>query len=160
MIASLATGARVLGEPAYANAAGRAVDFIFDNMLDSGGRLLHRYRDGEAAIPGNLDDYTFLIHGLLELYETTFEVDYLKKALALNGHLLKHFWDNKNGGFYFTADDGESLLIRQKEIYDGAIPSGNSIAMLNLLRLGRITADSSLEAKAVANRSCFCGGRK
>ena len=69
--------------------------------------------------------------------------------------MLEHFWDNQNGGFYFTADDGESLLIRQKEIYDGAIPSGNSIAMLNLLRLGRITADSSLEEKAAAIGRAF-----
>jgi uncharacterized protein YyaL (SSP411 family) len=148
MIAALAKGARVLGEPVYASAAERAADFIFGNMLNAGGRLLHRYRDGEAAIPGNLDDHTFLIYGLLELYETTFKVDYLKKALTLNGYLLEHFWDNKYGGFYFTADDGEGLLVRQKEIYDGAVPSGNSIAMFNLLRLGRITADSSLEEKA------------
>jgi uncharacterized protein YyaL (SSP411 family) len=155
MIATLAKGARVLDEPAYADAAVRAADFIFNKMLDSEGRLLHRYRDGEAAIPGHLDDYTFLIHGLLELYETTFEVNYLEKALILNSYLLDHFWDGKNGGFYFTADDGEGLLVRQKEIYDGAIPSGNSIAMLNLLRLGRITANSSLEEKAAAIGRAF-----
>lgn len=148
MVAAMARGARVLGEPEYASAAKRAVDFIFSNMLVSDGHLLHRYRDGEAAIPAHLDDYTFLIHGMLELYETTFEVDYLKKALILNEYLLDHFWDKENGGFYFTADDGEALLIRQKEIYDGAIPSGNSIAMLNLLRLGRITANPDLEEKA------------
>jgi hypothetical protein len=148
MVAALAKGARVLNEPKYASAAKRAVGFILDNMLASDGRLLHRYRDGEAAIPAYLDDYAFLIHGMLELYETTFEVDYLKKALRLNGYLLEHFWDDKNGGFYFTADDGESLLIRQKEIYDGAIPSGNSVAMLNLLRLGRVTGNSGLEQKA------------
>ena len=148
MVAALATGARVLTEPRYASAAKRAVGFILDNMLASDGRLLHRYRDGEAALPAHLDDYAFLIHGMLELYETTFEVDYLEKALRLNEYLLEHFWDDKNGGFYFTADDGEGLLIRQKEIYDGAIPSGNSIAMLNLLRLGRMTANSGLEQKA------------
>ena len=85
---------------------------------------------------------------MLELYETTFDVDYLKNALKLNEYLIKHFWDDKNGGFFFTSDDGESLLVRQKEIYDGAIPSGNSIAMLNLLRLGRMTANSELEQKA------------
>jgi len=148
MVAAMARGARILDEPGYASAAKRAVDFIFSNMLDSDEHLLHRYRDGEAAIPAHLDDYTFLIHGMLELYETTFEVDYLKKALSLNEYLLDHFWDKENGGFYFTADDGEALLIRQKEIYDGAIPSGNSIAMLNLLRLGRITANPDLEEKA------------
>jgi uncharacterized protein YyaL (SSP411 family) len=157
MIAALAKGARVLDEPAYADAARRAVDFIFGKMIDSEGRLLHRYRDGEAAIPGHLDDYAFLIHGLFELYETTFNVTYLEKALTLNAYLLEHFWDGKNGGFYFTADDGEGLLVRQKEIYDGAIPSGNSIAMLNLLRLGRITASSSLEEKAAGIGRAFVG---
>ena len=83
-----------------------------------------------------MDDYAFMIFGLLELYETTFETDYLEKALDFNQILLDHYWDNVNGGFFFTADDGETLLIRKKEIYDGAIPSGNSISMLNLLRLG------------------------
>ena len=157
MIAALAQGARALDEPGYATAAGRAVDFIFDRMLAADGRLWHRYRDGEAAVPGHLDDYAFLIHGLLELYETTFEVDYLKKALGLNEHLLKHFQDDKNGGFYFTADDGEGLLVRQKEVYDGAVPSGNSIAMLDLLRLGRITADPGLEEKAAGIGRAFSG---
>jgi uncharacterized protein YyaL (SSP411 family) len=148
MVAALARGARALDEPVYASAAKRGLDFILGNMLTSDGRLFHRYRDGEAAVSGHLDDYAFLIHGLLELYETTFEVDFLKKAIGLNEHLMEHFWDDKNGGFYFTADDGEVLLVRQKEIYDGAIPSGNSIAMMNLLRLGRVTANSSLEEKA------------
>jgi len=148
MIAALAKGARILDEPGYTSAAKRAVDFILDKILTSEGRLLHRYRDGEAALPAHIDDYVFLIHGLLELHETTFEVGYLRKALMLNDHLLKHFWDEKNGGFYFTADDTEDLLVRQKDIYDGAIPSGNSIAMLNLLRLARITANSDLEEKA------------
>ena len=74
---------------------------------------------------------------MLELYETNFDIDYLKKALKFNEDLLEQFWDDKNGGFYFSADDDEDLLIRLKEIYDGAIPYGNSIAMLNLIRLGR-----------------------
>jgi uncharacterized protein YyaL (SSP411 family) len=155
MIAALAKGSRALDEPEYARAAANAIEFIFDKMLDSNGQLLHRYREGEAVVPGHLDDYAFLIHGLIELYETTFEVDYLKKALVLNGYLLDHFWDDKNGGFYFTADDGEGLLIRQKEIYDGAIPSGNSIAMLNLLRLAGLTADLHLEEKAVVLGRAF-----
>ncbi len=148
MVAALAKASRVLDEPKYTSAAKKTVDFILSNTLMSNGRLFHRYRDGEAAVPAHLDDYAFLIYGMLELYETTFRFDYLKKALSLNQHLLEHFWDNKDGGFYFTADDGESFLTRQKEIYDGAIPSGNSIAMLNLLRLGRITADPTLEEKA------------
>jgi len=111
--------------------------------------VLHRFRDGEAALPAYVDDYAFLIWGMLELYETTFEVRYLQTALSLNDDLLKHFWDDQAGGFYFTADDAEKLLVRQKDIYDGAIPSGNSVAALDLLRLARITANTNLEAKAV-----------
>ena len=148
MVAALAKGARVFNEPSYASAAKRTVDFILNNMVTPNGRLLHRYRDSEAAIPAHIDDYAFLIWGMLELYETTFELYYLIKAMELNEHLIEHFWDDKNGGFYFTAEDGENLLVRQKEIYDGAIPSGNSVAMLNLLRLGRLSANPDLEQKA------------
>ena len=149
MIAALAKGARVLGEPGYAEAAKGASDFILHHMRNPNGRLLHRYRDGEAALPANVDDYAFLIWGLIELYETTFEVRYLQRALELNNDLVKHFWDEEAGAFYFTADDAEKLLVRQKDIYDGAIPSGNSVAALNLLRLGRISGSTDLEEKAV-----------
>jgi len=148
MIAAFAKGARVFDEPRYAEAAKATVDFILKNMRKSDGRLLHRYRDGQAALPAQVDDYAFLIWGMLELYETIFEVRYLQIGLDLNRDLMKHFWDDNNGGFYFVADDGENLLVRQKEIYDGAIPSGNSLAMLNLLRLGRITANYDFEEKA------------
>jgi uncharacterized protein len=148
MIAALAKGAQAFNEPSYAESAKRAVDFIFKNMRKPDGRLLHRYRDGQADIRANVDDYAFLIWGLIELYESTFDVNYLQTAIDLNRDLIKHFWDDKDGGFYFTADDGESLLVRHKEIYDSAIPSGNSVAMLNLLRLGRITANSDFEEKA------------
>jgi uncharacterized protein YyaL (SSP411 family) len=147
IIAALAKGARVLEETKYTNAAKCAADFILNKMRTANGRFWHRYRDGEAALTANVNDYAFFIYGLLELYETTFEVNYLKTALELNEDLLQHYWDHDNGGFYFAADDGETLLFRQKEIYDGAIPSGNSVAMLNLLRLGRITANTDLEEK-------------
>jgi uncharacterized protein YyaL (SSP411 family) len=150
MIAALAKGAQALDRPGYAEAARRAADVVLTAMQTGDGRLLHRYRDGEAAIPAHIDDYAFLIWGLLELYEATFEGRYLRAALSLNDVLLAHFWDDEGGGFYVTADDAESLLIRQKEIYDGAVPSGNSVAMLNLLRLARITANPGLEEKALA----------
>ena len=91
----------------------------------------------------------------MELYEATFNINNLKTALELNEYLIRHFWDHENGGFYFTADDGEKLLVRQKEIYDGAVPSGNSMAMLNLLRLGRITASAKLEEKAAKIGQAF-----
>ncbi|MBI2979255.1 MAG: thioredoxin domain-containing protein [Chloroflexi bacterium] len=158
MVSALAKGARVFNEPRYADAAERAVDFVLNNMLAPDGRLLHRYRDGEAALPAHLDDYAFLIQGMLELYETTFKVSYLKRAIEFNNQMIKHFWDDKNSGFYFTSDDGEELLLRQKEVYDGAAPSGNSVAMLNLLRLGRITANSDLEEKAAKIGRAFSQG--
>lgn len=164
MIAALAKGARIFDNEGsnqrYIDAASRAVDFILANMKGEGGQLLHRYRDGQAAVQGNIDDYAFLIWGLLELYETTFDVDYINIALDINKYLLKHFWDEKDGGFYFTTDDAEPLLIRQKEIYDGALPSGNSVAMLNLLRLGRIIADHDLEKDAKRIGSAFSQGIK
>ncbi|MFQ5868263.1 MAG: thioredoxin domain-containing protein [Candidatus Zixiibacteriota bacterium] len=157
MIAALAKSARVLDEPSYSEVARRAADFVLKNMRTSDGRLLHRYREGKSGISAYLDDYAFLIWGLIELYESTFVVSYLKNALELNNDLLEHFWDDEGGGFYFTADDGEKLLARQKEIYDGAIPSGNSVAMLNLLRLGRITASPDLEKKASRIGTAFSG---
>lgn len=148
MIAALAKGAQAFDEPRYAEAAHCAADFVLRNMRQPDGRLLHRYRHGQAGITANLDDYAFLIWGLIELYEAIFDVGYLKAAIELNDAMLKHFWDHEHDGFYLTPDDGESLLIRKKEVYDSAIPSGNSVAMLNLLRLGRMTANTNLEERA------------
>lgn len=148
MIAALAKGAQVLNESIYTEAAKKAVAFMLTNMRREDGRLYHRYRDHHAAILANLDDYAFLIWGLLELYETTFDVPYLQTAMTLNNDLITHFWDDHSGGFFFTPDDGETLIARQKEIYDGAVPSGNSVSALNLLRLGRITANPDFEEKA------------
>jgi uncharacterized protein YyaL (SSP411 family) len=144
MIAALARAAQALHEEKYATAAIKAADFILEKMQTADGRLLHRYR-GEAAISANLDDYAFLIWGLLDLYETVFNLKYLKAALELNQVMMLHFWDKDQGGFFFSADDSEALLLRKKEFYDGAIPSGNSIAMLNLLRLMHLTGQSELE---------------
>ena len=149
MIAAFAKSGRVFNEPEFTEASKRAADFILKKLRSSDGRLLHRYRDGQAAIQSHADDYAFLIWGLLELYETTFDAGYLQTALSLNKDFIRHFWDDKNGGFYSTADDAEELLVRQKVIYDGAVPSANSVAMLNLIRLARITANSHYEDKAL-----------
>ena len=148
MISAFAKATQVLKKKIYSETAAKAADFILLKMYDDNGRLLHRYREGEAAIYGNADDYSFFIAALLDLYETTFEVKYFKQALRLNDDFIKHFWDNEGGGFYFTPDYGEKLIVRQKEIYDGAVPSGNSVAMLNLLRIARITAETKYEEKA------------
>jgi uncharacterized protein YyaL (SSP411 family) len=160
MIAALAKGAQAFDEPEYAEAAQRAADFILGNMSKPDGRLWHRYRDGQAGVEANLDDYAFLVWGLIELYEATFDARYLEIALEITGATVRHFWDKDGGGLYLTPDDGESLLVRKKEIYDGAIPSGNSVAMLNSLRLGRMTANSDLEEKAAKIGSAFSGSVK
>ncbi|VVB87049.1 Cellobiose 2-epimerase [uncultured archaeon] len=157
MIAALAKGEQVFDETEYMEAARHAADFILLKMQKPDGRLYHRHRDGEVAVPAFLDDYAFFIWGLIELYETTFEVSYLKAALDINDVLLKHFWDDQTGGFYFTADDAEEVIYRKKDIYDGAIPSGNSVAMLNLLRLGRMTGNQELENKASEVGRAFFG---
>ncbi|HJP17925.1 MAG TPA: thioredoxin domain-containing protein [Nitrospinota bacterium] len=148
MIAALAKGGQAFDEPAYTKAAKQAADFILKNMRTSAGRLLHRYRAGDAAIPAMVGDYAYFTWGLLELYEATFEVKYIDAAIELTEDLLKHFWDKKNGGFFFSADDGEKMLVPWKDFSDGAMPSGNSVSMLNLLRLGRITGNATFEEKA------------
>jgi len=112
------------------------------------GRLLHRYREGEASILGSIEDYAFFIHGLFDLYEATFETRYLAEAKRLTGEMLRLFWDSELGGFFFTGTDSEKLIVRQKEIYDGAIPSGNSVAVLDLLRVGRLTMEKGWGRKA------------
>jgi len=155
MIVALARGAQLLNEPAYANAAARAVDFIYQNLHTPDGRLLHRFRNNHAALPPSVDDYAFLTWALLELYEATFDIDYLKKALNLQQSLNQHFWNDAAGGFFFTPDDGEKLLIRQIEIYDGAVPSGNSVALLNLLKLARITGNLEFENQAATMYRLF-----
>jgi uncharacterized protein YyaL (SSP411 family) len=148
MIAALATAARTFDAPDYEAAAVEAADFLLGTMRDDEGRLLHRYRDGDAAIRAHLDDYAFLTWGLIELYETTFEPRWLEAALALMDASLDHFWDEAAGAFFLTADDGEDLIVRPKEAYDGAIPSGNSVQFVNLLRLARLTGRTTYEARA------------
>ncbi|MEE8423701.1 MAG: thioredoxin domain-containing protein, partial [Thermodesulfobacteriota bacterium] len=148
MIAAFSKAAQVFGIPEYLDCARKAVGFIFEKLCNSEKKLFHRYRDKETSIPAFLDDYAFLIWGLIELYEASFEVSWLQRAIDLNTVLLDKFWDDRNGGFFLTANDAETVLLRMKENYDGAIPSGNSVAMLNLLRLSRMTSDPELEVKA------------
>ena len=155
MIASMARGGRVMGEHEYTEAAKKAADFILRDMRKPDGELLHRYRGGEAGIDGTVDDYAFFIWGLLELYESTFEIKYLRAAIELQNEMIEDFWDEKNWGFYFTSDNAEKLIARQKEIYDGAVPSGNSVAMLNLLKIGRITGNPEFDKKASLLGSAF-----
>ncbi len=148
MIAALAQAGNALGNSKYTLAASKAADFIGHNLTGADGRLFKRYRKGQAGLSAHLNDYAFMVWGLIELYQATYELKYLKDAIALNDRMLLHFWDKQNGGLYMTADDSEKLLIRSKEIYDGAIPSGNSVATMNLLRLAGMTANKQYASSA------------
>jgi uncharacterized protein YyaL (SSP411 family) len=155
MIVALAKAARIFKNNEYEQAAKNAVDFVLTHLRDKNGRLLHRYREEEVIGKGNINDYSFMIWGLLELYETSFDLEYLEEALKLNEISIKYFWDDSIGGFFFTPNDGEELLVREKQVYDGAIPSGNSVAMMNLLKIGRITSNQEFEEKAEAIMKIF-----
>ncbi|NLJ76328.1 MAG: thioredoxin domain-containing protein [Peptococcaceae bacterium] len=157
MVAALAKGAAVLGEDVYQQEAERAVEFIFQKMRRTDGRLLARYRDGESAYPAYLDDYAFLSWGLLELYGATFDVAYLERARELTREMIDLFWDEEGGGFFFYGRDAEKLIFRPKEIYDGALPSGNSVALQNLLRLALLTGDQSFADLAERQVKTFTG---
>jgi uncharacterized protein len=148
MIAALAKGSQALGDSVYALAAKKATDFILETMRTPAGGLYRRYREGHLAYPGYLEDYAFFIWGLIELYETTFDARYLEEALRLNQLQMDLFWDSDKGGCYFTPRDGEALITREKDLYDGATPSGNSVTALNCLRLGRLTGNTAWEEKA------------
>lgn len=141
MIATLADAWRLLQLPAYRTAAGTAWNFIQEYLTDENGRLLHRWRDGEAAYAGQLDDYAFTAFALLKLYDATFNADYLEWATEISDQMIEYFFDESKGGFFLYANDSQQLITRPKETYDGAIPSGNSVAALVLVRLSRLTGE-------------------
>lgn len=141
MIAALAFAAKAFGEPAYAERAERAASFLKDKLVREDGRLLARYRDGEAAIPAFLDDYAYLLWGLNELYEATLKPEWLEWAQTIADAMIRLFGDRAYGAFFFTASDAEKLLIRLKETMDGAQPSGNSVATRQLHKLFRLTGE-------------------
>ena len=142
MIAALAKAAIVLDEPVYLDAAEKAAEFVL-HSISKGERLLKRYRNGVAALDAHLDDYAFMAWGLLELYEATFATKYLSQALDLMNIMVEDFWDDKNGGFFLGSDQSEKLIVRSKTAYDGAIPSGNSVAVMNMVKLTRITGNTN-----------------
>ncbi len=157
MIAALAKGGRIFGEIKYIEAAEKAMNYLLKDHLTGHGRLLHRSRDGKASIRGILDDYANFIWALIELYEATYRVIYLRKALDLTDTAFRLFWDADKGGFFFTPIDGEELLARKKELYDGAYPSGNSVMMMNLVILSHLTGSQGLEDRADKMARAFSG---
>jgi uncharacterized protein YyaL (SSP411 family) len=151
MIAALARAGGVFEEASYVEAAESAAEFILARLRTEDGGLLHRYRGGEAAILGYATDYAYLIWGLIELYESTFKSSYLRQAGELMEKFIEDFWDESGGGgFFFTADSSETLLVRQRNDSDGALPSAGSVALLDLLKLGRMTQNTDYEDKANA----------
>jgi uncharacterized protein len=145
MIAALSRAGACLSNSKLIKTAEKSFKFIAGNLIDSDGKLYHRFRDGDTAIRAMADDYAFLVWGLIELYQATFKPYYLEQALKLNDEFISQFWDENDGGFYFTSEEAEDILGRQKEIYDGALPSSNSVAVMNMIRLGRLTGRTDLE---------------
>jgi uncharacterized protein YyaL (SSP411 family) len=154
-IIALAAAWRAFGDPRCLAAANRAMDLILSRMRMSDGGLFHRYRDGEAAIQGFADDYAFVIRALLELYLSTFDLKRLSGAIELQRYFEKHFRDTRGGGFFSTSDNAERLLVRKKEIYDGVVPSSNSMALGNLSILSLLTGNPEFEKTALELSRAF-----
>ncbi len=155
-ISALARAAQLLDDARYAAAARRAAQFVLSQLYDAkSGELRRRYRQGEAGIAGQLDDYAFLIQALLDLYETDFDVRWLEQASRLQEQQIALFWDEQRGGFYDSPRGDASILWRTKDSHDSAEPTGNSIAALNLLRLAQILHRDDWHAKARTTISAF-----
>jgi uncharacterized protein YyaL (SSP411 family) len=147
MISALAVAGRVLGERRYVEAAARAGDFLLARMR-AGDRLVRSYKEGRRQAQGFLEDQSFVAGGFIDLFEATFEPRWLSEAIALSDAVEQHFADREHGGWFMTADDAEKLIAREKPMYDGAEPSGTSIAIMNALRLHTFTGDERWRAVA------------
>ncbi len=148
MIAALATAAQALGDQSHYRTAEKAADFVLEHLVDDAGRLLRRWRQGEAVGTACLEDYAFMIWGLIELYQAGLHPRHLQEALHLAGLALELFWDELYHGFYFTPHQAEPLVLRPKDLNDGATPSANGTMALNLLRLSQITGNPRLRQRA------------
>ena len=142
MIAAFAKAGDAFNSDDYIKQAENSAQFILKNLTDKNGRLLKRYRNGKSGIDSHLDDYAFFIWGLLELYEATFNTIYLSEAIKLSEIMVSEFWDTENGAFFLGSNNSEKLIVRAKTGYDGAIPSGNSVAAMNFIKLNRITGET------------------
>lgn len=145
LMAAFATAGAIFDDPDFTQAAKDIEQFLSKTMISTDNTLLHRYREGDAAIEGMADDYTAVVWGLIELHQTTLNPDYLEKADSLHNTFVNRFLDKDHGGFYFTSDSSEAPLGRQKEIYDSALPSSNSVAALNGFRLSRLTGNMKFD---------------
>jgi uncharacterized protein YyaL (SSP411 family) len=158
MISALARASAVLGRLEYREAAARAADFILARMRTPDGRLLHTWSRGyEPKLNGYLEDYAFLLEGLVDLYEATFEPRWVAAALDLAGVLVRQFWDEVGGGFFYTGRDHEELIARTRDAHDGSVPSASGLAVTALLRLATLTGRDDLRERAVKTLRLFSG---
>jgi uncharacterized protein YyaL (SSP411 family) len=158
MIDAFARAAQVLENPAYVQAATRAADFLLTAMRRADGRLFRTTLAGSPAkLNAYLDDYAYLIEALVSLYEATFEPRWIAAALELAQVMIAQFWDEEDGGFFYTGKDHETLIARTKDPHDNATPSGNSMAVTALLRLAKLTGNSDLFTKAERTLQLFRG---
>jgi uncharacterized protein YyaL (SSP411 family) len=158
MISAFARAAQVFDDPAYLQAANRSATFIRENLYSaSDSQLLRSFRGGPGAVKGFVDDYAFLIQGLLDLYEASFEIRWLRWAIRLQETQDTLFWDARDGGYFSMGIQDTNILVRMKEDYDGAEPSPNSVSVINLLRLSQMTDNSGFREKAAKTLSCFAG---
>ncbi|MBI3466415.1 MAG: thioredoxin domain-containing protein [Planctomycetes bacterium] len=150
MIDALANACGVLGEPRYGAAAAKAAEFLLTSLRRTDGRLLHSWRNGQARLDAYLDDYSYLANALVSLYEADFNERWIDAAVELADTMLKHFADPSGGSFFYTADDHEQLITRQKDLHDSSVPSGNGMAAMALVRLGKLTGRSDFISAAEA----------
>jgi uncharacterized protein YyaL (SSP411 family) len=155
MISAFARAGFVLDDPGYVARARRAADFVLAHMRTEDGRLYRSFRDEPGAQTGYLEDHAYFIQALLDLYEASWEPRWLEAALALQAKLDEGFFDDEEGGYFITSDAHETLLLRRKPAYDGAEPSGNSVAALNLLRLAEMTARDDFYTRAERTLRAF-----
>ena len=147
MISGFIDGFEVTGNEKYLNGAKEAAHFILHEMRKDG-NLMRVFNKGKCQVKGYSEDYAFSIQALIDLYEATFEMEWLKGAEELNRKMIHQFWDERDGGFFFSGKENESLIARSKNPYDNVIPSANSIAVFNLIRLSYLTGEESLKQKA------------
>src|SRR6476620_3908927 len=143
MIEAMARAGMILDEPRYVTAAGAAAAFILKQMSRPDGRLLHTWRRGTAKLDAYLDDYSYFINALVTLYEATFNEHWIGEAKRLADMMIEHFEDKTGGGFFYTADDHEQLIARNKDLHDASIPSGNAMAATGLIRLGKLLGNTA-----------------
>ena len=155
MLSAFATAGAVFNDSEFTDTAVEIESFISSKLVSSDGQLLHRFRDGDAGIDAMADDYTYFVWGLIELHQTTQDPIYLEKAIHFQSEFSKEFSDKEHGGYFFTSSNTETPLGRQKEIYDGALPSSNSVAALNGFRLARLTGNTDYETESERIFSAF-----